>query len=268
MRTIVYGNGKSRQKWNVVLNCEICNEKLDDVVTWGCNRIFNDVKVDNLVAVDYHVQHLIYDSGYAHENKCWFADWNILPANVPYMDITFGKDKPNVPIIENKNKNDKLKVVVNGKLTKPNQGLYVTWVDEVDMVEKIEYPREWSSGTTAIHLACQQGATEVYLLGFDCSDDPKDNMYEREQSEYHSETTNFSIRLDWARELKTVFNEFKDVKFIWADGDIANRMIDTLNAGDLNAVINKSSIGDPRLKFDNDNLTYDTYENIRRTICR
>ena len=43
MRTIVYGNGKSRLKWNV-------NEKLDDVVTWGCNRIFNDVKVDNLVS--------------------------------------------------------------------------------------------------------------------------------------------------------------------------------------------------------------------------
>ena len=62
MRTIVYGNGKSRQKWNV-------NEKLDNVVTWGCNRIFNDVKVDNLVAVDYHVQHLIYESGYAHENN-------------------------------------------------------------------------------------------------------------------------------------------------------------------------------------------------------
>ena len=77
MRTIVYGNGKSRQKWNV-------NEKLDNVVTWGCNRIFNDVKVDNLVAVDYHVQHLIYESGYAHENKCWFADWNKLPQ----LDVT------------------------------------------------------------------------------------------------------------------------------------------------------------------------------------
>ena len=75
MRTIVYGNGKSRQKWNV-------NEKLDNVVTWGCNRIFNDVKVDNLVAVDYHVQHLIYESGYAHENKCWFRDWNVMPGDI------------------------------------------------------------------------------------------------------------------------------------------------------------------------------------------
>ena len=267
MRTIVYGNGKSRQKWNV-------NEKLDNVVTWGCNRIFNDVKVDNLVAVDYHVQHLIYESGYAHENKCWFADWNILPSNVPYMDITFGKyvledgqDISNFPITEN-DRGERQNVVVNGKLTKPNQGLFVTWVDDDDMVEAVDYPREWSSGTTAIHLACQQGATEIYMLGFDCSDDPKDNVYEREQSEYYPETTNFSLRLDWARELKTIFNEFKNVKFTWAEGENPNRMIDTLNAGELNAVINKSMIGQDRLIFDNDNLTYDTYENIRRTICR
>ena len=67
MRTIVYGNGKSRQKWNV-------NEKLDDVVTWGCNRIFNDAKVDNLVAMDCHIQHMVYASGYAKENKCWFEN--------------------------------------------------------------------------------------------------------------------------------------------------------------------------------------------------
>ena len=266
MRTIVYGNGKSRQKWNV-------NEKLDNVVTWGCNRIFNDVKVDNLVAMDYHVQHLIYESGYAKENKCWFADWNVLPGSVAYMDITFGVDSkgngivPDVPKKEN-DKGDRQNVVVNGKLTKPNQGLYVTWVDDDDMVEAVDYPREWSSGTTAIHLACQQGATEIYMLGFDCSDDPKDNVYEREQSEYHSQTSSFSLRLDWARELKTIFNEFKNVKFTWAEGENPNRMIDTLNAGELNAVINKSMIGQDRLIFDNDNLTYDTYENIRRKICR
>ena len=46
---------------------------------------------------------------------------------------------------------------------------------------EIDIPREWSSGTTAIHLACQQGATEIYLMGFDCSDDPLNNVYERER---------------------------------------------------------------------------------------
>ena len=257
MRTIVYGNGKSRQKWNV-------NEKLDNVVTWGCNRIFNDAKVDNLVAVDYHVQHLIYESGYAHENKCWFADWNKLPQ---YFHDSIRHMYEYTNIIENKRGN-RQNCVINGKLTKPNEGLFITWVDDDDMVEPIDYPREWSSGTTAIHLACQQGATEIYMLGFDISDDPKDNVYEREQSEYHSQTSNFSLRLDWTRELKTVFTEFKNVKFIWVEGDNLNRMIDTLQAGELNAVINKSMIGHDRLIFDNDNLTYDTYENIRRKICR
>ena len=292
MRTIVYGNGKSRQKWNVY-------QKLDNVVTWGCNRIFNDVKVDNLVAVDYHIQHMIYESGYAHENKCWFANWNILPSNVPYMDITFGlslqqrkkdKHRSNLPITEN-DRGERQNVVVNGKLTSPNEGIFVTWVDDDDMVQSIDYPRycyfdceyctfdsrkiyrscprEWCSGSTALHLACSEGATEVYLMGFDITDDPKDNVYEREQREWHSQSARFSFRLDWARELKAVFNEFENVKFIWAEPiSHMDRMIDTLNAGDLNAVINKSMIGQDRLILDNDNLTYDTYENIRRNICR
>ena len=47
-----------------------------------------------------------------------------------------------------------------------------------------------------------------------------------------------------------------------------NEVLDTPNTNDLNAVINKSVIGEPhksdRLILDYDNLTYDTYENIRR----
>ena len=47
-------------------------KKLGNVVTWGHN-IFNDAKVDNLVAMDCHIQHMVYASGYAKENRCWFA---------------------------------------------------------------------------------------------------------------------------------------------------------------------------------------------------
>ena len=38
MRTIVYGNGKSRLKWDLKQNLH------DDIITWGCNRIYNDVQ--------------------------------------------------------------------------------------------------------------------------------------------------------------------------------------------------------------------------------
>ena len=242
MRTIVYGNGKSRQKWNV-------NEKLDNVVTWGCNRIFNDVKVDNLVAVDYHVQHLIYESGYAHENKCWFTGWTKLPEDFYENQINM---LPKLNIIENEKRN-RNHIVVNGKQQEPNKGLYITWVDENDMVEDIDFPKEWSSGTTAIHLACQQGATEIYLMGFDLSENPLNNVYEEIQKQQKMTSIhqlvkidphNFWHRSDWAQEIKTVMQEFRDTEFIWVEPH------------------------DDTMKFDMNNLTYDTYENIRRNICR
>ena len=236
MRTIVYGNGKSRQKWNV-------NEKLDNVVTWGCNRIFNDVKVDNLVSVDYHVQHLIYESGYAHENNCWFSDWNLLPEY--FHDTVKHVYDKDWNITENERRNRKT-VVVNGKSEKPNKGLYVTWVDEDDMVEGIDFPKEWSSGTTAIHLACQQGAKEIYLMGFDLSENPLNNVYEefQDNQKMSSDPHRFCHRSDWAQEIKTVIQEFRNTEFIWADPHELS------------------------MKFDMNNLTYDTYENIRRKICR
>ena len=228
MRTIVYGNGKSRQKWNV-------NEKLDNVVTWGCNRIFNDVKVDNLVAVDYHVQHLIYESGYAHENKCWFADWNKLPQ---YFHDSIRHMYEYTNIIENKRGNRQNCVINSGGT---NNGLYIIWVDEEDMVTPIDFPREWDSGTTAIHLACQEGYDEVYLLGFDL--DPSrgiiNNIYKGTQNYENSDAKESKWKIDVQKEkMKVIFNEFKNTKFIWAEPQH-----DTQN-------------------FSFNNLTYETYDNI------
>ena len=230
MKVIVYGNGKSRQKWNV-------NEKFDDVTTWGCNAIFRDVKVDNLVSVDYAMQHKIYESGYAHKNKCWFADWNIIPEYFSGFD-TISAENSSV-VIENK-KNNRSGCVINGKENEPEKGLYITWVDNDDMVENIEYPKEWSAGTTATHLACQQGAKEIYLIGFDLNDDPINNVYERE----YNLSYKYGYRKDWESELKTTIKEYKDVNFVWA--------------------INSRT----SYYFNDDNLTYDTYDNIRRNICR
>ena len=71
-KAIIYGNGKSRLGFNV-------GKKYNDIITWGCNKIHHEGKVDNLVAVDYIAQQEVYQSGYAKENICWFLDWNKLP---------------------------------------------------------------------------------------------------------------------------------------------------------------------------------------------
>ena len=58
-------------------------------------------------------------------------------------------------------------------------GIYITWVQENDQVKDIDYPKEWSAGNTALYLACQEGAEEIYMLGFDGSDysKPINNVY-------------------------------------------------------------------------------------------
>ena len=60
---IVYGNGESRPRKPIVGG---------DFITWGCNAIYRDFAVDNLVSVDYNMQQEIYESGYAMEINVGF----------------------------------------------------------------------------------------------------------------------------------------------------------------------------------------------------
>ena len=236
-RALVYGNGKSRLKWNL-------NQELqDNITTWGCNRIYNDTVVDNLVAVDYWVQHAIYTSGYAKDNKCWFSNFDRLPS---YLHDTIKSQYGHMTIVENDRENREY-CTISGSHDDPNfKGLYITWLDKDDMVVNIDFPKQWSSGTTAIHLACQKGATEIYLMGFDLSENPLNNVYEEFQDgqKMKSDPHRFCHRSDWANEMKTVIKEFPNTKFIWIEPHELS------------------------MKFDMNNLTYDTYENIRRKICR
>ena len=236
-RALVYGNGKSRLKWDL-------NQELqDNITTWGCNRIYNDVKVDNLVALDHWVQHAIYTSGYAKDNKCWFSNFDRLPS---YLHNTIKSQYGHMTIVENDRENREY-CTISGSHDDPNfKGLYITWLDKDDMVVDIDFPKQWSSGTTAIHLACQKGATEIYLMGFDLSENPLNNVYEEFQDgqKMKSDPHRFCHRSDWANEMKTVIQEFPNTKFIWIEPHELS------------------------MKFDMNNLTYDTYENIRRKICR
>ena len=240
MRTVLYGNGKSRLKWDLKQNLH------DDIITWGCNRIYNDTVVDNLVAVDYWVQHDIIESGYAHKNKCWFSDWEVLPLeyDVQYLKEQYLAQGCN-RFIENDNTN-KTGKVVSGRWEPPLQALYITWVDGTELVESIDFPVEWSSGSTAMHLACQQGAKEIYLMGFDLNGYPINNVYEEIQKKFFDNKPHeiYVNRPHWIDQMKTVMKEFRDTQFIWVEP------------------------AEETVRFDMNNLTYDTYENIRRNICR
>ena len=93
VKHIVYGNGESRPKDKIIGG--------EWTTTWGCNAIYRDIAVDNLVSVDYPMQQEIYESGYAMNNKCWFSDWELLPAefNVSAFTLVVSKLERKEPLM-------------------------------------------------------------------------------------------------------------------------------------------------------------------------
>ena len=82
LKHFVYGNGESRKGFKV---------SNYGGVSWGCNAIYRDTPVDNLVVVDYGMQGEVYDSDYVKQYKCWFTDWNPVPSD-PFMLESFNHD--------------------------------------------------------------------------------------------------------------------------------------------------------------------------------
>jgi ankyrin repeat protein len=97
-------------------------------------------------------------------------------------------------------------------------GVWITYVNENDNINTIDFPVGWSAGNTALHLACQQGATEIYILGFDLSsyDEPLNNLYKGTDNYLPSDARGFNP-VNWINQMQTVFREFKDITFSWVD---------------------------------------------------
>ena len=97
-------------------------------------------------------------------------------------------------------------------------GVWITYVKDDDGINSIDYPVGWSAGNTALHLACQEGANEVYIVGFDLSsyDEPLNNIYKGTDNYLSSDAKGFNS-VNWKDQMQTVFREFKDVKFYWVD---------------------------------------------------
>ena len=248
-RALVIGNGESRSWFKP------CHQRIfdKDVITWGCNAIYRDGVVHNLVSVDYSMQQEIYDSGYCLDNpeygdinNCYFANWSPVPAEVADM-MFMGYDIPEEFIHRSKNRTDQC--VISGKdpLTlqeriefaiemNPNLdmkdlkqkiekdvGIWITYVELIDPVVSIDYPVGWSAGNTALYLACQHGAEKVYVLGFDLSsyDQPLNNMYKGTDNYLPADAKGFSSD-NWYNQMRAVFREFSlyHTKFYLVDSEV------------------------------------------------
>ena len=223
---IVYGNGESSPRKPLSGN----------FTTWGCNAIYRDFIVDNLVVIDYPMQQEVYESDYPLTHKCWFSDWQILPEGFDPQMVLMMNDAP----VYETHKRDRKSCVVQGKTKatvdsnlkemlqhNPNLdvddfmkkagkdvGMYITWVEENDQVKDIDYPKEWSAGNTALHLACQEGAEEIYMLGFDGSDysKPINNVYKGSKNYLPEDSRGFNT-INWDNQFKMIQRDFPNVKF-------------------------------------------------------
>ena len=225
---IVYGNGESRPKQPIMGG---------EFITWGCNAIYRDFTVDNLVSVDYPMQQEIYKSDYPMKNKCWFSDWEILPAGFDPHLVMINNEGPvyetqkqnrNSCVVQGKTKdtveanikealqhNPDIDVEDLRKKAEKDVGMYITWVDEYnDKVINIDYPRGWSAGNTALYLACKSGAEEVYMLGFDGSEysKPLNNIYKGTKNYLPADSRGFNT-INWDNQFKMLQRDFPKVKF-------------------------------------------------------
>ena len=224
---LVYGNGESRPIQPIIGG---------DFITWGCNAIYRDFVVDNLVSVDYAMQQEIYQSEYAMKNKCWFTDWEVLPAGFNPQMVMPNNDEPifETPqlgrrscVVQGKTHDSVQRVMseiltFNPQLDKADLrnklekdiGMYITWVDEYnDKVINIDYPKGWSAGNTALYLACKFGAEEVYMLGFDGSNysESINNVYKGSKNYLAADSRGFNTT-NWDNQFKLVQKEFPNVK--------------------------------------------------------
>ena len=244
----VFGNGESRKWAENVLTFDRHDK---DVVTWGCNAIYRDMWVDNLVAVDFPMQQEIYTADLLEGQfttgdtmRFHFTNWSPVPAEIADM-MFMGYDIPESFIHKTERVgNHTEQCVISGKdpvtlqekievamkmnpdldmvdlrnKMEKDAGVWITYVEEDDNINNIDFPVGWSAGNTALHLACQSGAEEVYMLGFDLSsyDEPLNNIYKGTDNYLSSDAKGFNS-VNWINQMQTVFREYKDVKFYWVD---------------------------------------------------
>jgi len=260
MKSLVIGNGESRSWFNPSKN--IINHgrentpqgyKTRDVITWGCNAIYRDGIVDNLVSVDYAMQQEIVKSGYPLKNKCWFTNWSTVPDfvvdtmfmgyDIPESFINYSGERTDKCVISGKDPatlSEKIETAIQMnpdldmndlrmKMEK-DAGVWITYVTGEERICSFgNYLSGWSTGNTALHLACDPPMHEtlgrfpvkpddVYMIGYDLSsyDKPLNNLY-KGTGNYLPENAKGFSSVNWGKQLQEVFIRFPDINFYWVD---------------------------------------------------
>ena len=210
----VLGNGPSRKNIDI--------SKLDGTVI-GCNACYRDFTPDVICATDAGIISDIIESGY--DGQCYFThnSWNLLPEEA-YDSLANGTEHTTYRRFDSEYFVYISGLAANCIETKS----YIIWVPK-GMENKIKNIGEevlgWSTGTSALHIACRDFTCndyeKVYLLGFDHHNNYYDNIY-TDTEHYFSKD---SKRVDgwkaeynnWDKQIFKVIEEHPALQFIWVN---------------------------------------------------
>ena len=213
----VLGNGPSRKN--------IDPSKLNGTVI-GCNACHRDFTPDVICATDAGIINEIIDSGF--DGDCYFThnSWNLLPAE-SYDGLKYGLDGNEIETY--RRFNDKHFVYISGLDKNCSEGEnYIIWLREgkEDKIRNIGTEvLGWSTGTSALHIACRDFTCDdyekVYLLGFDHNNDYYDNIYtdtdhyfskdSKRENGWKAEYNN------WNEQIVKVVEQHPALQFIWVN---------------------------------------------------
>ena len=210
----VLGNGLSRKNINP--------SQLKGTII-GCNACYRDFTPDVICATDAGIMSDIIESGY--DGQCYFThnSWNLLPEEA-YDSLANGTEHTTYRRFDSE-----YFVYISGLAANCIQTKsYIIWVPK-GMENKIknicEEILEWSTGTSALHIACRDFTCndyeKVYLLGFDHHNNYYDNIY-TDTEHYFSKD---SKRVDgwkaeynnWDKQIFKVIEEHPALQFFWVN---------------------------------------------------
>ena len=209
----VLGNGPSRANINP--------SKLDGTVI-GCNACYRDFNPDVICAIDAGIISEITKSDF--DGKCYFThnSWNLLPAE-SYDGLKYGLDGNEIETY--RRFDDEYFVYISGLDKNCSEGEnYIIWLrrGKEDKIRNIgSEVIGWSTGTSALHVACRDFTCDdyekVYLLGFDHHVDYYANLYTNTEH-YFNRDRNMRSEYDrWGEQILQVVKEHPALQFIWVN---------------------------------------------------